>query len=441
MRVDEERALRSAMEAISAFTKEKHTQLWAFFNDVDAIDLPSIQNASFESDAAYFKKASFVLSVIQTIAHNPHFVARNIETVVRADQAGTLSNESFQKTLRDPALWKQKQNAMSPEYVHHTESVDEINIYENYFVMMVIGMIERTLRHYEDFYANSIKSVSSDSLTLDGDRVLSVFSTLKILFRKLERVKKTDFYKRVHASYVPLRRVEATNILKHDRLYNVVYRFYHDMHAYDDEKGLISDLLGYYYILILRGLKKKGMKIAPSSNRARTSGKTAFFQTPKETRFYGNGLFLTLTKVSNQTLQFTVSLEADRSILATHLFAVNAKYSFTDFQASARRAKGAYDTFEAVSVWSLAEIEPIGVEALELGSPTDQELIDHYFDTKLLIKDGSKAVYQSYCPSCRASGMRQRGGVYTCLKCHSKYALIEQDGKERIFFLKLRRPH
>ena len=440
MRVDEERALHAAMEAISAFTKEKHTQLWAFFNDVEQIELPSIQLASFDSDAAYFKKASFVLSVIQTIAHNPHFVARNIETIVRADQAGTLSNESFQATLRDPVLWKQKHSGMSPEYVHHTESVDEINIYENFFVVMVIGMIERSLRHYEDFYANSIKSVQSDSLTLDGDRVLSVFATLKTLFRKLERIKKTDFYKTVYDAYVPLHRVEATNILKHDRLYNVVYRFYHDMHAYNDEKGLINDLLGYYYILILRGLKKKGMKIAPSSNRARTSGKTAFFQTPKETRFYGNGLFLTLTKVGNQTLQFTVSLEADRSVLATHLFAVNTKYSFLDFQSAARKNKDKCDTFEAVSVWSLAEIEPTSVEVVELGSPTDQELVDHYLDTKLMVLDASKAVYQSYCPSCRASGMRQRNGVYTCLKCRTRYAITSLDGKDRIFFLRLRRP-
>ncbi len=439
MRVDEELALRHSMEAVSAFAKN-HTQLWAFFNDVDDIPLPSLQNASFDSDVAYFKKVSFVLSAVQSIAHKPHVVVRNVETIVRADIAGTLSNESFQQTLRDPALWKQKRRGISPEYVHHTESIDEVCIYENFFVIMVLNIIQRSLHHYEEFYANSIKSMSSASLTLDGDKVLTVFGTIKRLFRKLERIKKTDFYKTVIRHYVPLRYVEATNILKHDRLYNVVYRFYHESTAYADEKELISDLLSYYYILLLRSLKKTGIKLAPSSNRARTSGKTAFFQTPKETRFFGNGFFLTITKHDNQSLDLTVSLESNHDITAKHRFAVNPKYSFLDFQPMARKAKDTIDTFEAVSVWSLAEINPTEVDVVELGSATDQEVMDAYLSTKLLSKECSKSVYELYCPSCRDSGMRSRKGVFTCPKCRTRYAIYQSEGKDRAFFLRLRRP-
>ena len=437
MRVDEEKALQKAIGAISEYGKA-HTQLAAFWNGVDSIDLPSIQSASFDSDVSFFKEASFVLSVIMTIAHKPHLVTRIDETIMRADQAGSLSNESFQSTMRDPALWKRKGGAMSPEYVHHTESNDEIRIYENIFIVMVVKHLEKTIHRYEEFYATSVKSIASERLTLDDDHVLEVFALIHKLLGKIERIKKTNFYKLINRGSTEIKNLHATNILKSDRLYAYVYRFYLDFSAYKDERELNRDLLSYFYILLLRALRKANFQLAPSSNRARTSGKTAFFATPKETRFFGNGLFLRLTRLDYRSFELSVMPRDKTDVVATHLLFINPHYSFSDYSRYyTKRDYKKYATVEALSVWALAKIDKT-IKLEELPNASDQVLMEHYLKTKTDIRRGSRFVYASYCPSCRSQSLSDRDGIYTCSRCSSKYTLFQKEGEDSVFFLRIR---
>ena len=150
MRKEEERRLQEASTHIASLKSSSPT-IRGFFDSLSSSPFLSLQGAFIEGDFAFFEEASHILSIIETICHKPHVVSKNVEMILRADQAGSLSNDSFAKTLRDPALWKNKAGRMEPEYVHHKENEDDILIYENLFIVMALRRIEKELRHRKAF--------------------------------------------------------------------------------------------------------------------------------------------------------------------------------------------------------------------------------------------------------------------------------------------------
>ncbi|MCI7268374.1 MAG: hypothetical protein MR501_04375, partial [Mollicutes bacterium] len=59
-----------------------------------------------------------VLNKITSIVFKPHIKASTNEVILRSEFASSLSNQSFNDTLKDSKLWKNKNGVMTPEYVH-----------------------------------------------------------------------------------------------------------------------------------------------------------------------------------------------------------------------------------------------------------------------------------------------------------------------------------
>ena len=161
MKIIEERYLKKEIKKLNRYSNE-HRSFLDFFNNVDPVMDKTLQDLSFKSDLNFFKEIEFILSVITSIISHPHLVNKGEEIIVRAEQANHVSTEMFNKTMRDSTLWKENdQTDMVPEYVYYYQQIDELRIYENIFIVMLVKMIEQEINKYKTY----LDSISEEEAT------------------------------------------------------------------------------------------------------------------------------------------------------------------------------------------------------------------------------------------------------------------------------------
>ena len=106
----------------------------------------------FEETKKKLEEFNKVLDKVISIIYAPHIEVSTSEIVLRSEQAGRLSRESFFDTTRDTKLWKRKNHELTPEYVHTKENIDTIDNYENRFISLLLLMNIRFLIHLKNFH-------------------------------------------------------------------------------------------------------------------------------------------------------------------------------------------------------------------------------------------------------------------------------------------------
>ncbi len=415
MKKDEGELLKKASSLREEYAKA-HPCLLGYFQHIPSLRLPSLRSFSFQKDLAFFRECSHILSIIETIAHHPRIVSKNQDEILRADQASNVTPSSFLLTMEDPSLWKRKSSSLSPEYVHVEESEDDIFIYENLFVAMALRRIEREVSHYRDFYSSLILTTSSSRLTEDGDHVLEGFEAIKPCFNKIERIKKSDFYKRV-GKQGDLQALVATNILKSDPLYGRVYRFYSRLSTPTSLSEERRELLHYVLVFVLDCLNRSHFELLKGyrqkRNLLRKEGASFAFQ---------NSFFLLkIGNVGDEALRFDLSSLSSPDKKASHLLFIHPGYGFSEFLGRQKLYPG-YSSYSALSIWNLASL---GQKATLLGQGSKDvgELVRIYLDSLLSSPKASEEVYSLYCPHCKKKGVLKKGEGYFCPHCHSSYYL------------------
>ena len=130
MRIVEEGYLKRTVSKLNKYAGQ-HAEYADFYADIESLDIKPLQDLSFQSDLKYFEDLSFILSVIASIISHPHISNAGEHIILRTELANTITNETFQQTMREPKLWKDDGLRMVPEYVYYYQNIDEICIYEN----------------------------------------------------------------------------------------------------------------------------------------------------------------------------------------------------------------------------------------------------------------------------------------------------------------------
>jgi hypothetical protein len=193
-----------------------------------------------------------VLDKISFIIYKPKLKTVNAETISRSEVGGRLLPASFQKTMRDAALWRKKDGGMAPEYVYHDENEDTIVSYENLFVCLLINLISQDVSSlYDDLVPivpcfeerEEKKGISFGKQSPFQDFVpfsypykgryeseksapSRAIKALGKLTKILKNIKATEFYRLLSAEKGISGEIALTNILLHDEVYNALYRFY-----------------------------------------------------------------------------------------------------------------------------------------------------------------------------------------------------------------------
>ena len=433
MKIVEEKYLKSAILKLNNFVKD-HRDFLDFFNDVETFLKQPLQEQSFKGDLKFFDEVSLILSVITSIISKPHIASKGEEVILRSELAPHLSNEMFQKTLRDSTLWTEEGLDMIPQYVYYYQHIDELRIYENIFIVYLIKLIDLELNKYNDFYASMIHIIgSNNSLSLTDDYQSLAFSKIKLLNRKMKHIKATYFFKTINKQSTNLGPIHPTNILVKDRLYNLCFKFYKKMITYVDETEKANDFRTYYYTNILKALKKLGFKLKDKESVS---------------VFFNNSFVLTELNFVSKDFEINVIPNDEyhgfefeiinlnyKDLKTKHLLLFDTKTKIEELELPLTEN---YDSVEIASLWNIAIAEGNDYILRFDEHITEEDLVKEYFSSKIVATTCSTELYSHYCPSCKSNDLDINENIVLCECCNSKYAFYTKKNQDYLWFIRLR---
>lgn len=439
MKVIEERYLKSEIRKLNKYSKENNSFL-DFFNNIDFVMDKTLQDLSFKSDLNFFNEINFILSVIISIISHPHLLNKREEIVVRSELVTHVSVDMIQRTMRDPLVWRENDEFnMVPEYLHYFQYIDELKIYENKFVVMLVKMIEQELLKYNEFYISTILTLNDvNVLSINKDNSDIALQRMNSLLNRIKHIKNTYFYKEINKVNTRLGVIHPTNILLKDRLYNFCFKFYKKMITYSDKYSRLRDIRSFYYIQFIKVIKELGFNPLDSEN-IMLKGKRKFI-VPK-TKFENDEFILTVYQIEKYT-GLIVEIENKQIKVkklrkTKHLLLFDAKPSFTEEEYDIESEK--YDTVEILSLWNLGYVEG-SIKPIYHNPVPEKDMMTAWLKSKIRNVLASKKIYSSFCPSCKSSDLNsEESGRIVCAKCNSKYTFYRGVNGESIWFNRLRR--
>ncbi len=247
-------------------------------------------------------------NTLRTIVANPKIHLRVEKAILNAEIASKVDTVGLQMTIRTPQFWRRKDNEYSPESVYANVFEDEIAIYENRFILLLIdkmsnfiyrritylydkvGCLNRMVSHktpdvgdvenimeYGSFYeiltetdgnaslALVPETARKNVLTTNRSGFIDLVRQLIVLRQKLAQLKMSDFYKAcAKARRLTDTEVHPTNILTMNAEYKVCYDFYRYLIKYTadglDRAIADTDYQNFVLLSLLHTFHKLGYK-------------------------------------------------------------------------------------------------------------------------------------------------------------------------------------
>ena len=395
------------------------------YSHVDSAGDFSLQKISYEEDCSYFKEVLSLLGIVSSIAEKPHVSTRREEIFARIEQAGQLSSDDFTRVCRDGSLWKRHGVKMVPEELYYFRIEDELCIYENRFIVLLIDLIGKEIAELKRVYGERLPRLGDNTDVLDAGNAGMALDFARNIEKRVSYLKNTGFYKIVGKEKPLKGRIAPTNILLKDLKYRACFQFYNGFLKYQSEGDEAEDVCSVLKIYILKALHKLGFELS--------EGKTV-------NTFQACGKEFLLDFDFNK--KGAVILRANhRTSKKTALYALFAGDGHSDEAAKefAASAEGAdFCSVEIFGEWSLKD--GVTNELLSRAGQTEEEMIDSWLASKIRIVRADSSAYTKYCPACGVSGVYENGGVFSCPNCGTRYAFTEDpSGESVIWICKLRR--
>ena len=423
MKKSEEANLNEQIQFIESFFK-RHPELDDFYSSINSLHFISIQDLSFEKDVELFRELLFILSVIISIISKPHLNNRRDEIIVRSGEAAALSEEDFLKTLSDSSIWKDNgSGSMLPEYVYYHQFEDELKIYENIFIVHLIDEIAFITNHYQALYVSllTVAGGNNEKLVLDASAQEIALDAVNKLERRINQVKETYFYREVSRAKNKPKVFYPTNILVHDRLYNLCYKFYKKMYIYEDRKDVNNDLYLFYFALILKHMKMSGYEIDTRNKSLLYSDKKIIL--PKRIIFTNSDLRISMTlNEEERSFLFNYKDKLDEAS-ASHLLVVDSDPTFSDIKL--KEINDELFSVEYLSLWHLGEVINKKIKLANETLLSEAKLVETFINAHHQIIEGSEKLYSTYCPSCKSKNLRRINGYFYCNDCMSVYKFMK----------------
>lgn len=385
----------------------------------------SLQKISYEEDCSYFKEALSLLGIILSIAEKPHVSTRREEVFARIEQAGQLSADDFKRVCRDGSLWKRRGVKMVPEELYYFRNEDELCIYENRFIVLLIDLIGREITELKRVYGERLPRIGENTDELYAGDAGMALDFARNIEKRVAYLKNTGFYKIVGKEKPLKGRISPTNILLKDLKYRACFKFYNGFLKYQCEGEEAEDLRSIIKIYILKSLKKLGfdLKEGKNLNEYKACGKEFLLNFD----FHKKGaVILDVThKISKKTVKYALFAEDGRSAEAAEEFA------------SGDDGKN-FCSVEVIGEWSLKD--GVTHELLSRAGQTEEEMIYSWLASKIRLIRADSSVYKKYCPACGVSGVYENDGDFSCPNCGTRYAFTQNSSGESVIWIcKLRR--
>ena len=385
----------------------------------------SLQKISYEEDCSYFKEALSLLGIILSIAEKPHVSTRREEVFARIEQAGQLSADDFKRVCRDGSLWKRRGVKMVPEELYYFRNEDELCIYENRFIVLLIDLIGREITELKRVYGERLPRIGENTDVLYAGDAGMALDFARNIEKRVAYLKNTGFYKIVGKEKPLQGRISPTNILLKDLKYRACFKFYNGFLKYQCEGEEAEDMRSIIKIYILKSLKKLGfdLKEGKNLNEYKACGKE--FSLNFDFNKKGAVILDVTHKISKKTVKYALFAEDGRSAEAAEEFA------------SGDDGKN-FCSVEMIGEWSLKD--GVTHELLSRAGQTEEEMIYSWLASKIRLIRADSSVYKKYCPACGVSGVYENDWDFTCPNCGTRYAFTQNSSGESVIWIcKLRR--
>ena len=418
MRFEETKRLSEYINSVDTVFAED--SLLSAYSRIENLETASLQGFSIDGDRELLSEMSSVLSVIIAIIRRPHISNKEEETVLRIEQASRIEEDEFRRILMTPKLWRQYGLDMIPEQVYHYQYTDEIRIYENRFIGLLISMIDKELSKYSQFYLSKLPTLGMFDVSLDDPAVGEIITEIDRLRRKAQYLMNTGFYKEVTKGKPISKRIHPTNILTKDRLYCYCYRFYRKFVKYEDVSDAKRDLCLYYFIHLLAEIKKHGYYISDGSDE---NGLV----------FEGLEFIVGINMSEDGNLELSVRWRKDKSRREVKHLLIPTPQSGERLTPSEREALSEYESVDFISLWELTDA--FGAKIKE--SVPESALMSSWLESKTKTAFVDRSIYERYCPVCRGRDTEALGDGYICHGCGSEYVFARVGSRDRAWFKKI----
>lgn len=421
------------IDATKSFNKKyENKSLKDFYKIVEKIDIPSLQNIFFTYDLEVFSSINELLTVVISISQHPFVDNKREEVIVKTGLASNLSTEAFQKTLKDPKLWKRHHGEMLPEEVYYHQFYDDLITYENIFIISVIEMIASYLDKSRTFYSTLVQSVdlSNNDAIIDNTRIENSLLLIDKSIRKISRIQKTHFYQVVSKNPKRIKEVTPTNILVQNPFYNRIYKLYKDFFLNNDDIETQQYLLSYYILLILKELKSRGFVI-------KNKDQALFDNNELNISFQNDQMSLVLTKLSDiNSVKLTIT-DLESKFQNDYLIVADVNDNF----ANSYIPKD--NNYASITYISPRNLGHLFNNSIVIESPKyvkKNGLMKLILDSFHLVIYGSENIYSSICPCCKSRHLNNLNNVFKCHNCDTKYIITPtKEDYSRICIAYLRR--
>ena len=385
----------------------------------------SLQKISYEEDCSYFKEVLSLLGIISSIVEKPHVSTKREEVFARIEQAGQLSADDFTRVCRDGSLWKRRGLKMVPEELYYFRNEDELCIYENRFIVLLISLISKEITELKRVYGERLPRIGENTYMLDAGDAGLALDFARNIEKRVSYLKNTDFYKIVGKEKPLKGRIAPTNILLKDLKYRACFKFYNGFLKYQSEGEEAEDMRLVIKIYILKALKKLGFELGAGekANEYKASGKE--FLLDFDFNKKGAVILGVTHKICKKTVKYALFAGDGQSVEAAEEFA------------SGDDGKE-FCSVEIFGEWSLKD--GVTSELLSHAGQTEEEMIYSWLASKIRLVRADSSAYKKYCPACGISGVYENDGVFSCPNCGTRYAFTEDSSGESVIWIcKLRR--
>lgn len=385
----------------------------------------SLQKISYEEDCSYFKEALSLLGIILSIAEKPHVSTRREEVFARIEQAGQLSADDFKRVCRDGSLWKRRGVKMVPEELYYFRNEDELCIYENRFIVLLIDLIGREITELKRVYGERLPRIGENTDVLYAGDAGMALDFARNIEKRVAYLKNTGFYKIVGKEKPLKGRISPTNILLKDLKYRACFKFYNGFLKYQCEGEEAEDMRSIIKIYILKSLKKLGFDLKEGKNLNEYKACDKEFSLNFDFNKKGAVILDVTHKISKKTVKYALFAEDGRSAEAAEEFAAGDD------------GKN-FCSVEMIGEWSLKD--GVTHELLSRAGQTEEEMIYSWLASKIRLIRADSSVYKKYCPACGVSGVYENDGDFSCPNCGTRYAFTQNSSGESVIWIcKLRR--
>lgn len=395
-----------------------------------------------------------LLDKITSIIFSPHIKVSTNPVILRSEQSGRLSQESFRETVKDLKLWRRKHGRMAPEYVHNEESIDTIENYENQFICLLVNEIEADLKDIKDyllflndsiegyyqrkqvnFGPNSIfdsfreKRFPYNGIFIVNDlSIRNVNSITSRLSRKLKNIKGSEFY-RLNSKKPISRNVLPTNVLIHDELYGYCYRYYKQNFLMKKKSEAPMDVLYYNFFIgsLFAYLDSSGLLEAD---------KQIYFKLDEDSQRLYFGKF----SFDRKGFHYFIKQDEDNlgiQIEVTYKRSMKARYYvLTSFDYEKDNKKMVDDTLALIGkdydgiylacfnnhTHDYDRKFPLSL--FHKKAEVERQFANLFISTAYCF-EADMLIYKEKCPVCGQTSVISRGDGYGCMDCGSEYYIYK----------------